>query len=197
MAQIVPGTTKSLLFYVIIQINYFIITSYSLKNLQEPGLKIHKSQGQRWGKCFECFWARCKVSNLEVFWSNNGVITLKGFFSPWFCQCLRIDFNKFVCFPSKFIRQTRNHLRVFMKEIIILNCSLDGDLRHTTNVIYSPFSVTSNWPTLKTCFSFSFASIWRRWICLADLYLLFQLSLWTKTVVAHTWSCLQSLEKWT
>ena len=48
MAQIVPGTTKSLLFYVIIQINCFIITSYSLKNLQEPGLKIHKSHGQSW-----------------------------------------------------------------------------------------------------------------------------------------------------
>ena len=105
MAQIVPGTTKSLLFYVIIQINCFIITSYSLKNLQEPRLKIQKSQGQRWGKCFECFWARCKESNLEVFWSNNGVITLTGFFSPWFWQCLKIDFNKFVCFPSKFIKQ--------------------------------------------------------------------------------------------
>ena len=118
MTQIVRGTTKSLLFFFMssfsssvfsiydrskVDVNCFTTTLYSLKSLQEPYFKIQITKTGR-GRCFEFLWAKCKQDNLEVFWFNSGFVTWRAFFSSWFCQLLRINFNKFVCFPSKFIR---------------------------------------------------------------------------------------------
>ena len=206
MAQIVSGTTKSLFHMSSFWSSVFSIcdkskvdfnclgtTLYSFESLQEPYFKTHNLQIQRWEDALNI--------------SEPGVnrATWKSYpTTAWFCQCLRINFNKIVCFPSKFIRQINNP-RAFIKEIIIRCSSLDGDSSHTTNVVNFPFSMPTIDQTLRTGFSFSFASIWTWWKCLADLCWLLQLSLWSKIAVAwlismsdtvsprtcftNTWSC--------
>ena len=72
------------------------------------------------------------------------LITLKSFFTPWFCQSFRVYFNKSVCFHRKFIKLI--NLEAFIKETIIWHCYLDGDLSHTTDIAYFSFPMTSNWP---------------------------------------------------
>ena len=53
-----------------VDFNCFIITSRSLKSLQEQfqNRQITKTKMDR---CSECFWARCKQDNLEFFWSKT------------------------------------------------------------------------------------------------------------------------------
>ena len=158
---IVPGTTKSSLLFCISSFwsSFFSICDQSEVDINKlfyknfiffeefTGTILQNTQITKikTGRCFECFWARRKQGNLEVFWSNNFFVTSKGFLNHRFCQRLRINFNKF-------IRQIRNHLRAFIEETIIIYCSLDGDLSHTTDVVYFSFSMTRDWPSPQDLF---------------------------------------------
>ena len=108
--------------------------------------KSHTSKHiNRKGKDGEMLWM-VFGSLLVQIW----LITLKSFFTPWFCQCFRIYFNKSVCFHRKFIKLI--NLEAFIEETIIWHCYLDGDLSHTTDIAYFSFPMTSNWPNPQDLF---------------------------------------------
>ena len=128
MAQIVPGTTESSLFFFMssfwssflkVDFNCFTITSHSLKSLHEPNFKIRKSQRQA-------------GNTLRYYFANaGGSVSTRFMLSQQIYHANKKSSQRFYW--------KNNHL-------IIWYCFLDGDLSHTTDVFYFTFSIGSIWP---------------------------------------------------
>ena len=131
-----------------VDFNGFTTTSYSLKSFQAPYFKTHKLQRQRQGDALDV----SKAFVNRVTWKSSDPTTwihhMEGFLQRLILPMLENQFQQICMFSQKIYQANKKSSQSFYwrnNHLIIWYCSLDGDLSHTTDMVYYPFSMTSIW----------------------------------------------------